>query len=218
MQISDILAMIFALWPLFMIAPLTWKRGSLIGNMLIMWVMLAIVRMVLAFGFPTAPLVEILVPEPLSTDIFYSTGGVLAILYLVNNFFKKMRLRSATRDTDSLLNLSPNEFEELVASIYRSRGHKVKVIGRQGDHGIDLIVNAKNGERWLVQCKRYKGKVGEPAVRDLYGTMHHENADRAAIVTSGVFTPQAKAWARGKPIHLYDGKQLVKLAKQRKKK
>jgi restriction system protein len=56
--------------------------------------------------------------------------------------------------------------------------------------------------------------VGERFVRDLYGTMRHEDADRAYLVTTGHFTAPALAWAKGKPIELWDGSDLGRLALQ----
>lgn len=79
---------------------------------------------------------------------------------------------------------------------------------------MDVRVRAKNGEKWIVQCKRYRGSVGEPYVRDLYGTMLHEKAQRASIITSGKFSRQALAWAEGKPIDLYDGEKLLKILRR----
>lgn len=63
----------------------------------------------------------------------------------------------------------------------------------------------------MVQCKRWKGKVGEPVVRDFFGAMQHENAAEGAIITTGTFTPQARQWAKGKPIRLYDGDEFLKV-------
>ena len=68
-----------------------------------------------------------------------------------------------------------------------------------------------SGGIWIVQCKHWRDPVGEPAVRDFYGAMHHENADGGAIVASGGFTPQARAWAQGKPFYLYDGRRLLEI-------
>ncbi|MCS7001173.1 MAG: restriction endonuclease, partial [Candidatus Kapabacteria bacterium] len=113
-----------------------------------------------------------------------------------------------------LLDLSPTEFENMVVELYSAMGHKAYRTGATGDHGIDIVVRASNGEKWVVQCKRWRGYVGEPVVRDFYGAMHHEKADKGAIITTGVFTPQARAWAKGKPITLLDGKEFFEYLKK----
>lgn len=105
--------------------------------------------------------------------------------------------------------LVPDRFEQLVAEMFKQKGYSATVTPLQGDHGVDVILRAPNGEKEVVQCKRYQGQVGEPIVRDFFGAMMHENAVRGYIVTTGEFTQQAKDWARGKPIELIDGQQLT---------
>ena len=58
------------------------------------------------------------------------------------------------------------------------------------------------------------GTVGEPIVRDLYGTLVHENADYGWLVTTGGISRRAREWANGKPIELWDGQKLVELARR----
>ena len=49
--------------------------------------------------------------------------------------------------------------------------------------GFDLNVE-RQGERAIVQCKHWPARaVGEPVLRDLYGTLHHVNAESAYRVT-----------------------------------
>lgn len=101
--------------------------------------------------------------------------------------------------------LSPEEFEEWSGKRLSDLGYVVRRTGGQGDHGVDLIAS-KAGHHTVVQCKRYAGKraVGEPDIRDLYGVMHHHAAPEAILITAGWFTPQAREWAKGKPIQLWD--------------
>ena len=95
-------------------------------------------------------------------------------------------------------------------------GYKVQRIGKIGDHGVDLQIRSDNREKWIAQCKRYKGKVGEPAVRDFYGAMQHEQADRGLMITTGKFTEEAIEWAHDKDIDLIDGDELVKIVQRTK--
>jgi restriction system protein len=111
-----------------------------------------------------------------------------------------------------MLALEPTEFENWVAMLFQLIGYKVKNTQEVADHGIDLLVNGGHVRYGLVQCKRYRGTVGEPVVRDLYGTLVHENADRGWLVTTGGISRQARTWANGKPIELWDGQKLVELA------
>jgi hypothetical protein len=112
-----------------------------------------------------------------------------------------------------IMALEPEEFESWSALLFQLMGYRVVQTQNTGDHGIDLELSNDRMRRGLVQCKRYRGTVGEPAVRDLYGTMMHENAERGWLLTTGAFSRQARAWCNGKPIELWDGRSLLALAK-----
>jgi hypothetical protein len=126
-------------------------------------------------------------------------------------FFEARHKVSVVKSLEDMRALSPSDFENLVADTYREQGHHVDVVGSRGDHGIDLVVHTRNGETWLVQCKKYRGKVGEPVVRDFYGALRASEATAGAIVTSGQITDSARLWAEGKPLHLYDGQQFIRI-------
>jgi restriction system protein len=113
---------------------------------------------------------------------------------------------------DDLQAMSPSEFEAWVQQLFRSRGYFTTNTPDGADHGIDLWVVSPQGERGIVQCKRYRGVVGEPVVRDLYGVMQHEAAARGFLVTTGGISAAAGRWAQGKPIDLIDGPRLAMLA------
>jgi hypothetical protein len=114
-----------------------------------------------------------------------------------------------------LLALEPAEFEVWSAMLFQLIGYRVARHPQEGaDHGIDLIVSSDRVQLGLVQCKRYRGTVGEPTVRDLYGTMTHMNADYGWLVTTGAISRQARTWCEGKPIELWDGQMLVTQARR----
>ena len=108
-----------------------------------------------------------------------------------------------------MLALEPGEFEVWTGMLFRLLGYRSENTQDVADHGIDLVVSNGSIHRGLVQCKRYRGTVGEPTVRDLYGTLIHEGADYAWLVTTGGISRQAREWAGGKPIELWDGQKLV---------
>lgn len=207
--LNFILSLFFALWPLYLIAPLNWRRNALTGLVAI-WAFLAIVRTLLFLS--SFPILAIVIPEPLNTIIFFVVGGILILLKVGKDILQRLKIRQkaeSARNIEDLRSLSPKEFEEMVVELYVAMGHKAKRTGTTGDHGIDVVVQATNGEKWVVQCKRWRGTVGEPVVRDFYGVMHHEKADKGAIITTGKFTPQAREWARGKPLTLLEGDEFL---------
>lgn len=108
--------------------------------------------------------------------------------------------------------LSPAQFEQFAAELFRARGYDVDVRGRSGDLGVDLeIVNAQ-GKRAIAQCKRYRSTVGPDVTRELYGTMIHERVSHAFLVTTAEISDGAREWAAGKPMTLIDGATLLDLA------
>ncbi len=148
--------------------------------------------------------------EPLDTQLFLGVG-LLLFPFEVALLLEEKRKKFTASTLEDLRSLSPADFEELVAETYRAQGHQVEVVGGTGDHGIDLIVRSHRGEIWLVQCKRYHGKIGEPIVRDFYGALRASDANGGALITTGTITDSARLWAEGKPIHLYDGDQFLKV-------
>jgi restriction system protein len=113
---------------------------------------------------------------------------------------------------DDLQAMDPSEFESWVQQLFRGRGYFTQNTPDGADHGVDLWVVSPQGERAIVQCKRYRGVVGESVVRDLYGVMQHEAAPRGFLVTTGNISAAAGRWAQGKPIELIDGSRLARLA------
>ncbi len=121
-----------------------------------------------------------------------------------------------------LLQLLPPAFERLAQRILREAGFtKVQVMGKSGDGGIDGIgILRVNLVSFVVlfQCKRYKGNVGSPVVRDFRGAMQGR-CDKGLIITTGTFSPDARSEATrdGAPaIDLIDGEALCDLLKSLK--
>lgn len=112
----------------------------------------------------------------------------------------------------ALRSMSWSDFEQLVGQAFRMHGYTVSETGGGGaDGGSDLQLT-KGGETFLVQCKQWKAyKVSVTVVRELYGVMAAQGAVGGFVVTSGVFTAQARAFAKGRNIELIDGVALKKM-------
>lgn len=109
---------------------------------------------------------------------------------------------------EEIQKLDPIHFEKIISTLFKKMGYEVLLTKTSRDEGIDLIIT-KNGRKSVVQCKRYTGNVGQPIVRDLYGSMIHNRAENAYLITTGLFSLPAQTWASGKPIYLVDGKMLI---------
>jgi restriction system protein len=121
-----------------------------------------------------------------------------------------------------LRSMDPFAFERLCQRLLRESGFtKVQVTKKTGDGGIDgqgvLRMNLVSFHV-LFQCKRYKGAVGAPEIRDFRGAMQGR-ADKGLIITTGSFTPEAskEATRDGAPaIDLIDGETLCELLRDQK--
>jgi hypothetical protein len=116
-----------------------------------------------------------------------------------------------TRNLDSI---PPNKFENLISQLFQSMGYRVLLVGGTGDEGVDLVCKDSSNNEIIVQCKRYKGKVGAPTIRDFYGALNHRQALKGYIVTTGEFTEPAIKWATNKPIVLIGRIRLAELLDQ----
>ncbi|MBP7998484.1 MAG: restriction endonuclease [Chloroflexi bacterium] len=115
-------------------------------------------------------------------------------------------------ELEQLLTFPPAEFEAYVAGLFRRKGYVVRRRGGIGDMGVDLELLAPGQRRAIVQCKRYQNTVGAELVRELYGTLIHEKALHAFLITTADISPAAREWVKGKPITLIDGEMLMQIA------
>ncbi len=162
----------------------------------------------------------LILPEVINQVLFIFVGvftGFISISWALVRWHQKRNRLSALKTLEDIMELPPEGFEQLVAKLFQVFGHEAEITNSGSDHGVDVIVTSTKGEKWVVQCKRYRGTVGEPVVRDLYGTMLHEGAQSAYLITTGTFSKQATVWAEGKPIVLFDGEALVRLVRQAQK-
>lgn len=132
-----------------------------------------------------------------------------AVISVINSQIKAQRLDSQ-KDLDSIRTLGWKEFEELVGEAYRRQGYRV--IENQGsgpDGGIDLVLK-KEGVTTLIQCKSWKTlKVGVKVVRELFGVMTAQGAERGIVLVSGEFTRDAVTFANSNSIELVNGQKLL---------
>jgi len=171
-----------------------------------------------AFFFGAVAWFRFKVGRPELQVLAYLFGGVPAVVSLAAGFFAWLQRRERNRffadrvDLERIRALSWQEFERRVADVYTNQGYAVEVTGGGGaDGGVDLRLR-REGQTTLVQCKQWRVyNVGVRPVRELFGVMAAEGADRAILVSSGRFTEEALAFAKDKPIELIDGNRLAGL-------
>jgi len=117
----------------------------------------------------------------------------------------------------NLMELNPFEFEHLVTNLFNMMGLEAKLTRSSKDGGVDCVafdVRPIVGGKVVIQAKRYRNVVGVSAVRDLYGTMMNEGANKGILVTTSGYGPDAFDFAKDKPIELIDGGGLLYLLDQ----
>jgi restriction system protein len=124
----------------------------------------------------------------------------------------RRRLVERQRAREHVGALSWQQFERLVAQVYRARGYAVRENWRSGaDGGVDLVLS-RNGQRLFVQCKHWPaGAVSVHPVRELWGVVAGPSVHGGIIVTSGTFTSAARLWTADKNLRLVDGEELLTL-------
>jgi restriction system protein len=70
------------------------------------------------------------------------------------------------------------------------------------------------GGKLVIQVKRYRRTIPPAPVRDLYGTMLHEDATRGILVITPEFGPSAQEFVNEKPLTVISGTRLVDLLAQ----
>ncbi|MBX3618101.1 restriction endonuclease [Nitrosomonas sp.] len=144
---------------------------------------------------------------------------ILPLLFLsgaLASFFKQHKRKNLVRTVgsrktdDPLHDINWKDFELLVGEVFRMRGFTVVENDSGGtDGGIDLVLK-KDGEVFLVQCKQWRAyKVSVNIVLELLGVIVTKGAAGGFVVTSGVFTSEARSFAKGQNIELIDGSMLT---------
>lgn len=108
-------------------------------------------------------------------------------------------------------------FEQKCLELLEKMGFTCRRTATTGDGGIDIVAISNQPlfkGTYIVQCKNWKNPAGEPPVRDLYGVVASENANKGILITSSSFTAAAQNFAKGKNIELIDGDQLEQLIQE----
>lgn len=100
------------------------------------------------------------------------------------------------------------EFERYLCWLFGELGHRVENVGDTGDFGADLLTRYQ-GEKYVIQAKRYRGNVGVEAVQQTVGARGFYATDKAMVVTNSFYTPAAKKLAHANDIELWDRDRLI---------
>jgi restriction system protein len=128
---------------------------------------------------------------------------------------------SVVGEIDQSINLAAmdwEDFEHLIREVFEKEfsqnGGEVKITQASRDGGVDAVAfdpDPIRGGKIVIQAKRYTNTVGVSAVRDLYGTVVNEGATKGILVTTADYGPDAYGFAKGKPLTLLSGSNLLHL-------
>lgn len=111
-------------------------------------------------------------------------------------------------------NMEGHDFEYFCAEVLKKNGFScVNVTVASGDYGIDITA-CQGATSYAIQCKRYRGTVGNKAVQEALSGKVYYGCKAAAVLTNSYFTPQAKETAQKTGVELWDRDKLTAMVKK----
>lgn len=115
----------------------------------------------------------------------------MGIWAALTGVFPYMKPTRALMDRTS--QMTPTEYEALVAAHFTKLGYLTRQTALSGDYGVDVFAH-NNNERVAIQVKLYghtTRRVNRQMVMELHGAKDYFDCDRAVIATNGEFLPDA---------------------------
>lgn len=156
-------------------------------------------------------------PSQLLIKLFFSLWpllGLLLIIGIVGLGIKIYGIRRLTRSgIHDIDRMQGDEFEKRLEVLFKSLGYQAKRTNQAAnkpDYGVDLVIE-KFGVKTAVQAKRWKGYVGEDAVRQVYSGKNIYNCIEAMVVTNSFFSRMARDLAKSNNVRLWDRNKLIEV-------
>uniref|UniRef100_UPI00404791B9 restriction endonuclease n=1 Tax=Algoriphagus sp. TaxID=1872435 RepID=UPI00404791B9 len=152
---------------------------------------------------------------------FIPIRPILSINKFDKRFVEGRDVLNVVDEDTNLASMDWEDFEHFIRDLFQkefsSIDGEVKITQSSRDGGIDAVAfdpDPIKGGKIVIQSKRYTKVVGVSAVRDLYGTMINEGANKGILVTTSHFGSDAYQFAKGKPLTLIDGPNLLQLLRK----
>lgn len=109
-------------------------------------------------------------------------------------------IRKIARRPETIFEIPPRKFEEIIAEVFRKRGFEVELTKSTRDGGRDIIAIHDQMNvpiKYLIECKRYSptNKISIGIVQRLFGVKMAEAANKAILATTSTFTRDARIFA-----------------------
>lgn len=120
--------------------------------------------------------------------------------------------QSISLTLDELRGLTPQRFEDEIASMFRRLGYQVEQTPYSNDMGRDAVM-WKDGDKFLLECKRYAedGLSGRPELQKFHSAIMNDHAKKGFFVSTGMFTKAAVDYATRIPVEIIDGRKLARV-------
>jgi restriction system protein len=103
--------------------------------------------------------------------------------------------------------MDPLAYERLCATLLQRAGWTTRLTAASGDQGADILAT-RRGILLVVQCKLYRGAVGNAAVQQVSAARLHQRATVAIVVSNARFTAAARDLARTNDVALLHHDEL----------
>lgn len=157
----------------------------------------------------------------ISASTFADVTPVAPIISMSHDdsrFIEGYNVADTLDDSINLAAIDWQDFENLIRELFEqefnTNGGEVKITQASRDGGVDAIAfdpDPIRGGKIVIQAKRYTNVVGVSAVRDLYGTVMNEGATKGILVTTSDYGTDSYNFAKGKPLTLLNGSNLLSL-------
>lgn len=133
-------------------------------------------------------------------------------------FVDSYEIEDKIDNSTNLAAMDWEDFEHLIRELFerefKVNGGEVNITQASRDGGVDAIAfdpDPIRGGKIVIQAKRYTNTVGVSAVRDLFGTVLNEGATKGILVTTSDYGSDSYNFAKGKPLTLLNGSNLLHL-------
>jgi hypothetical protein len=118
-------------------------------------------------------------------------------------------------EASAYLAMTPRQFEDAIAELFRRLGYEVKQTPFSNDGGKDAIA-WKDGRKFLIECKRFAAdkSVGRRDVQILHSAVVDSKAEQGFYVTTGSYARTAVAYAKNNNLKIYDHAAIPWLVSQ----
>lgn len=141
---------------------------------------------------------------------------ILAVSREDKRFISSYDVADNLDESVNLAAMDWEDFEHLIRELFEKEfsqyDGEVKITQASRDRGVDAVAfdpDPIRGGKIVIQAKRYTNTVGVAAVRDLYGTVINEGAMKGILISTADYGPDAYDFAKGKPITLLNGGNLL---------